>query len=146
VSDREPAKPVPEPDAFSEGFWAAAARHVLAVQRCLNCGHLEHPPLGVCQVCRDPAPRFAFEPVSGKARLVSWTVMRDSFIPSFRADVPYAVGLVELVEQKGLRMIARLADGAGEPYAIGMPMEVGFDDVAPGVSLPTFRRASGADR
>lgn len=132
-------KPVPEPDALSAEFWTAARRHVLAIQRCVHCGRFEHPPVGVCQGCRHPMPHFRFEPVSGNGTIKSWTIMRDSFIPSFRGDIPFAIGLVELVEQKGLRLIARLMDGPDAAYRLGMAVAVVFEDLTEGVTLPQFR-------
>lgn len=134
-------KPVPDPDDLSAEFWASARRHVLAIQRCTHCGHFEHPPVGVCQGCRHSSPSFRFEAVSGKGTITSWTVMRDSFIPAFKGDVPFVVGLVELVEQKGLRLIARLLDGADATYRLGMPVEVVFEDITDEATLPQFRIA-----
>src|SRR3954462_15824753 len=107
-----PRKPLPVPDAHSEGYWKAAAEHVLAIQRCDHCGRYAHPPLVVCKACQSTRPAFHFEPVSGRGRIHTWTVMRDSFLPAFKPDVPYVVVVVELEEQKGLRVMANLKDGA----------------------------------
>jgi uncharacterized OB-fold protein len=136
-------KPIPEPDALSAPFWQSARQHVLSVQCCAHCGCYEHPPTGICQGCRAPEPKFDFRPVSGKGRLVSWTIMRDSFIPSFRDDIPFAIGLIELKEQKGLRMIAKLVDGARARYRVGAEVEVAFEDITPEASLPHFRLVAG---
>jgi uncharacterized OB-fold protein len=138
------SKPLPEPDELSEAYWSAAARHALAIQSCVYCEHLQHPPAGVCRRCRNALPRFAFRPVSGKGRLKSWTVMRDSFIPAFRDDVPFVIGLVELVEQADVRLIAKIMDGPLVAYRIGMPVEVVFQDVAEGISIPNFRLSAAA--
>ena len=132
-------KPVPVPDTVSEGFWRAAADHVLAIQRCTVCGWYSHPPDVVCVNCLSPERSFRFEPVSGQGRLRSWTVMRDAFLPGFKSDVPYVVVDVELPEQAGLRMIGRLVDGAGAPLALDAEVEVVFEDVAGGVAVPQFR-------
>jgi uncharacterized OB-fold protein len=132
-------KPVPEPDALSAPFWKSVRKHVLSIQRCAHCGRFEHPPVGVCQGCRSPDPRFEFTPVSGRGTLMSWTIMRDSFIPSFRGDIPFAIGLIELREQKGVRLIARLLDGATASYRVGAEVEVAFEDITPEASLPQFR-------
>ena len=135
----EPArKPLPVPDELSEEFWRATASHVLAVQRCAACGWYTHPPDVICVNCLAPERAFRIEPVSGRGRIRSWTVMHDAFLPGFRPDVPYVVVDVELEEQAGLRMIGQLAGGAGG-LALDAPVEVVFGDVAEGMAVPQFR-------
>jgi uncharacterized OB-fold protein len=136
-------KPLPRPDPVSEGFWAAAAEHVLAVQCCDSCGRLAHPPVVVCPACLSPAARFTFVPVSGRGRLRTWTIMRDAFLPGFRADVPWVIGEAELDEAPGVRLLARLLDDADAPLRIGAPVTVSFVDVAEGVALPALKLAMG---
>jgi hypothetical protein len=132
------AKPLPRPDSVSQGYWDAAGRHELAIQRCDHCGWFNHPPDVVCGRCRSPASSFSFVPVSGTGRIRSWTVMRDAFLPGFRDDVPWVVVDVELPEQPGLTIISRLVDGADADIALGSPVRVVFRDVAPGIALPEF--------
>jgi hypothetical protein len=137
------AKPVPVPDPGSDGFWAAAASHVLAIQRCTDCGWYAYPPNVVCSNCLAPEPSFHYEPVSGRGRVTTWTVVHQAFLPGFAADVPYVVAEVELAEQDGLRMIARLTGMRSRDLAIGTPVEVAFDDVATGIAVPRFAPAAG---
>jgi hypothetical protein len=83
--------------------------------------------------------------------VASWTVIRQSFLPGFAADVPFLPVDVELPEQAGLRMIGRLLDGPGAPVAIGAPVRVAFEDIAAegtgtadpggGFSVPAFTLA-----
>ncbi len=129
-------KPVPVPDELSEGFWSAADRGVLAIQRCEGCGHWAHPPVQVCRVCLGGAPLRA-TPVSGRGRLRSWTVVRTAFLPSFQADLPYALGDVELEEQPDLRIVAEV-HGLPERPQLGDPVVVGFDERTEGPAVPCF--------
>jgi len=138
VSADSPPKPLPRPDAISQGYWDAAVRHELAIQRCDHCGWFTHPPDVVCANCLSPDPSFSFVPVSGRGTIRSWTVMRDAFLPGFRGDVPWVVVDVELEEQAGLSLISRLVDGADADIALVRPVRVVFRDVAPGISLPEF--------
>lgn len=141
----EPApKPLPVPDQLSEEFWRAAASHVLAVQRCVACGWFTHPPDVICVNCLSPERAFRFDPVSGRGRVRSWTVMHDAFLPGFRPDVPYVVVDVELDEQEGLRMVGQLVGGSADGLALGAAAEVVFDDVAEGRAVPRFRLVAGA--
>lgn len=133
------AKPLPVPDERSEGFWQAAAKHVLAIQRCDACGHMAHPPAVVCPACLSLEARFTFTPVPPRGRLRTWTVMRDAFLPGFRGDIPWAIGDAELDGTGGVRLIARLAENAGTAFTLGAAVEVVFEDVAAGVALPVLR-------
>ncbi|HEX5265325.1 MAG TPA: OB-fold domain-containing protein [Acidimicrobiales bacterium] len=135
-------KPLPVPDPLSEEFWRAAAAHVLAVQRCAACGWYAHPPDVICVNCLSPERAFRSEPVSGRGRVRSWTVMHDAFLPGFRPDVPYVVVDVELDEQAGLRMIGQLVDGTAERLRLDARVEAVFDDVAEGLAVPQFRLAA----
>jgi uncharacterized OB-fold protein len=137
-----PPKPVPVPDPTSEGFWAAACEHRLVVQRCRGCGWLAYPPSTVCRRCLDDPPDFEWAPISGSGNLKTWTVVRDSFLPAFADETPYVIAEVEMIEQAGLRIIARLVDVEVDDLALGIPVEVSFDDRAPGVSVPQFVRAA----
>ncbi|MFB4298623.1 Zn-ribbon domain-containing OB-fold protein [Actinomadura sp. NTSP31] len=138
-------RPLPVPDESSAPFWAAAARHVLALARCSRCGSLTIPPGQTCPHCGSTDPAFAFVPVSGRGAVRSWTVVRQSFLPGFEADLPFMLVDVELAEQPGLRMIGRLLDGPEAPVRVGAPVEVAFEDVAPGVAVPAFRLGAARD-
>jgi uncharacterized OB-fold protein len=132
------------PDERSAPYWEAAARHVLVVARCARCGNLAHPPADVCPHCRSTEPGFAWEPVSGRGTVRSWTVMHQSSLPGFDADLPFVLVDVELVEQPELRLIGRLVDGAGAPLRAGAPVTVAFEDLGDGVSVPAFALEAGA--
>jgi uncharacterized OB-fold protein len=134
-------RPLPVPDEQSAPFWTAAARGVLTVARCGDCRSFTIPPDQICPNCGSTAPEFTFEPVSGEGTVRSWTVVRQSFLPGFEAQVPFTLVDVELVEQSELRMIARLLDG---PAQLGAKVTATFEDVAPGVAVPAFRLASAS--
>jgi len=133
------AKPLPVPDLLSEGFWSAAARHILALQRCDSCGRIAHPPVVICPACHSGEARFTFVPVSGRGRLKTWTIMRDAFLPAFRQDIPWVIGEAELDDAQGVRLLARVAAEPDTALTIGTPVETVFEDVAPDVALPVFR-------
>jgi uncharacterized protein len=132
------ARPLPIPDELSAPYWQAAAQHVLVIARCSHCAVLVHPPDVVCPHCHCTDPQYEFVPVSGKATVKSWTVMRQSFLPGFNDDLPFVLVDVELVEQPDLRMIGRLLDGPSAPLHLGAPVGVAFEDVAEGVAVPAF--------
>jgi uncharacterized OB-fold protein len=138
------SRPLPVPDQVSGPFWAAAARHVLTVARCSRCRSFAIPPDQACPHCGSTDPGFEFEPVSGQGVVRSWTVLRQSFLPGFEADLPFMLVDVELAEQDELRMIGRLLDGSDAPVSLGARVRAAFEDVAPGISVPAFVLAGGA--
>jgi uncharacterized OB-fold protein len=130
-------RPLPVPDASSAPYWAACADHVLKLPRCARCGVFTLPPDVACPNCHSLEPDFAYERVSGRGRVRTWTVIRQSFLPGF--DVPFALVDVELDDQPQVRMIGRLLDGPDAPLRVGDAVRVDFEDLAPGVSVPAFR-------
>jgi uncharacterized OB-fold protein len=131
---------MPVADPLTQFFWDAAKRHELQILRCQACGTYIHPPRPVCRVCQstDLQP----EPVSGRARLYTWTVAEQAFGAYFAAKLPYVYATVELDEQAGLRVITNIVDVPWEELRAGMELEVTFDDVTPELTLPLFRPAS----
>jgi uncharacterized OB-fold protein len=112
-----PPQPLPDPD--TEGFWQATARGELAICRCQACGRWQHPPVERCPECAGPT---AFEPVGGEGSVFSFIVANRASVPGFAQFVPYAVALVELDEQPGLRVVSRLA--GIDPHAVEIGMRV----------------------
>jgi uncharacterized OB-fold protein len=128
---------VPVPDAGSAPFWAATARRTLALARCARCLAFAHPPDVVCPNCGSSEPDFSFEEVSGAGRVLSWTVMRQSFLPGFEQDVPFVLVDVELDPPAGVRLIGRLLDGPDTPLQLGDRVQLGFEDVSE-FAVPAF--------
>lgn len=135
-------RPLPVPDELSKAYWEAAARHVLVMARCSNCGSFSFPVDSICLQCRTTHPDYTWEPVSGDGVIRSWTIIRQSFLPGF--DVPFLLVDVELVEQTELRMIARLMDGPDASLHLGDRVRLAFEDVADGVSIPAFELVGDA--
>ncbi|MBC7303851.1 MAG: OB-fold domain-containing protein [Nocardia sp.] len=138
-----PARPLPVPDDRSAGYWAAAARHVLALARCTECDKFAVPPDEICPHCGTSTPAFRFEEVSGRGAVRSWTVVRKASLLGFADQVPYLLVDVELAEQRGLRMIGRLLDGPETVVRIGDAVQVAFEDLAAELAVPAFVLATG---
>jgi uncharacterized OB-fold protein len=104
-------------------FWTGGAQGELRVLRCRACRHWIHPPAPICPAClaRDVAP----EALSGRARVASFTVNHQPWIPGF--DPPYLVAIVELEEQRGLRLTTNLVNCALTEARIEMPVRVVFE-------------------
>ena len=135
--------PLPALEPDTEPFWRAAHAGRLEITRCRTDG-LVHPsaPARVCPRCR--GKDVAFVPVSGRATLASFTVNAQRWMPGI--DVPYVIGLVELVEQAGLRLTTNIVGCPPEQLRIGMPLRVTFKQVSDEVGLPLFEPDPEADR
>jgi uncharacterized OB-fold protein len=70
----------------------------------------------------------------------TWTVVARALHPTFQNDAPYAPVVIEMEE--GVRLLSQVVGCAPSELAIGMPVEVVFEDVTAEVTLPKFRRAS----
>lgn len=134
---------VPAPDELTAPYWAAAAEHRLVVQRCEQCGRLAHPPVARCPACH--GQEFAWPTMSGRGHVHAFTVGVHSVHPVSEGRTPYVIALVELEE--GPRILANLrglrgGDGDGEA-AIGLEVEVCFEDLGDELALPQFTPARG---
>ena len=128
-------RPLPQPDPDTEFFWEAVRRHELHILRCQECRTYVHLPRPACRNCG--STELAGEKVSGRGVVHSFTVTHFP-LPGF--EPPFAVVLVELEEQPGLRLAGNLVDVAPGDIEIGLPVEVTFERVSDDVTLPLFRR------
>jgi hypothetical protein len=110
---------------------------VLAIQRCAGCGSFVHFPEPSCPRCR--GAELAFERVSGRGAVHTFSIVHRSSAPGYSAATPYVIAWIDLVEQAGLRAFGNVLDAA-DVY-IGLAVEVCFED-RPGFGrIPQFRPA-----
>lgn len=117
-------------------FWTSTDGR-LRIQRCRTCGHFVHPPGPVCRRCH--SPDVTPVEVSGRGFVYTFTVNRQPW--SGRLSEPYVVAIIELVEERGLRVLSNVVGCSPEAVSIGMPVEVVFERVED-VAIPRFRPAS----
>jgi uncharacterized OB-fold protein len=134
VYDTEHPVPMPPIIWDNMGYWEGINRHELVFQRCKECGTWRHPPRPVCPKCRSFEKEWA--PSTGKGTVYSCVTYQESPHPGFKA--PYSVVLVEMEE--GVRLVSNMVDIKSEEISIGMPVEVVFEDIAEGLTLPKFRK------
>ena len=136
----EPNRPLPVPDDLTRPFWAAAAERRLVVQRCDGCGFWQQPPAPLCQRCA--GTNLAFQPVSGRGRIYTYTTMYQKNVAGFEQAVPYVNLVVELDEQPLLLMLSdQPAEAAGWVH-VGAPVAVTFEPLPDGQLLPQWRPPS----
>lgn len=131
-------KTLPRPTPETRHFWEGARRGELLLQQCEGCAHVYFPPRPFCPGCASRAIRVIR--ASGRATLYSYVI--NHRLPKW-IDAPYAIAVVELEE--GPRMMTNIVDTPQTPEALvlDMPLEVVFEPVTAGISLPKFRPARG---
>lgn len=134
TTETPPAKPLPTIDDENRPFWAGTAQGVLRMQKCAACGHIRFPIQALCPVCI--SPDFAWTDLSGRGTIFAKIVYQRAFHPSYRADVPYNLVIVQLDE--GPRMFSNVHE-ATTPSVVGDRVEAVFDQAADEVFIPRFR-------
>jgi uncharacterized protein len=127
-------KPVPDVTEESRPFWAACRQHRLLVQRCADCGSLQHYPRGVCARCW--GDRLEWREGSGRGVVYSFTVTHRTQARGFKDETPYVVAYVELEE--GVLVLTNIVGCPPDGVRIGMPVVVTFEDVDDAISVPRF--------
>jgi uncharacterized protein len=129
-------------DVDTAPFWAAARDKRLVVQKCDTCGRLRFPPQPFCSACRSEV--VSWIDVSGRGRIWSYLIHHGPTLPAYSNFTPFPVIVVELDEDRRLRMTGNIVAAPGaainsvDPATIkiGMPVKVTFQDVAADVTLP----------
>ncbi|WP_164478356.1 Zn-ribbon domain-containing OB-fold protein [Mycolicibacterium stellerae] len=118
----------PLADADSAPWWDALERGQLLIQCCTGCQRLRWPARAICNDCGSFEWRWI--PATGRGTIASWTVTHRSA----PADAtPTVVVMVRLDDQDDIFMPG-FVDGPddGSGLSIGLPVNVGFDEVAVG--------------
>ena len=129
--------PLPVPDDESRPFWEGCRRHELFMQRCARCARFRFTPRRVCPRCQSFESEWVR--VSGRGTIYSKVVCHPPVLPAFAERVPYAVVLVELAEDPGLRLVGNVLGCRPEEIAIGAAVEVDFEDLTDEIALPQWR-------
>ncbi len=132
--------PYPIPEYGAEAYWEACNREQLVMQRCSACNKYRWHPSPLCTHCSDA--RFIWAPLSGRGKVMTWTVVTHPVHPAAVKKVPYVVVQIELAEQAGLTMISNLIDVPHDAIRVGLPVIVTFVAHAEGQKLPMFSGVS----
>jgi len=124
----------PLADEFSQEYWDAAAEDRLLIQRCPGCGQYQFYPRRHCTGCFAPDP--VWHPASGRGRVHTYTVVRQTPNAEFAADCPYVLAIIELDE--GPRLTARIVGASRAEVRCDAPVTVVFSPAKDGVTLPNF--------
>lgn len=128
-------KPLPRVMTWDQGFWENAERGVLSAQHCGQCGNLQFYPRVVCVKCF--STDLGWQPLSGKGRVHSFTIVRYPANPVFKDDTPIIFAEIELEE--GIRIHSDITRCSPEEVTMGIPVRVEFSPTASEkIHLPHF--------
>lgn len=132
--------PLPVINEVTAPFWEGCRKHVFLLQRCSGCRAYRYRPESYCPKCNSAS--FTWEQSTGKGTVYTYTVTHNPFHPGLLGKLPLATVLVKLEE--GVMVTSNVVDATPEEIAIGMPVEVCFEDVTSEITLPKFRKRRGA--
>ena len=124
-------------DWETRAYWEGCGRHELILQRCADCGTVQHRPRALCVSClSDEIRHFR---ASGRGIVHSYTVTHQNQAPGFREALPYALAYIELEE--GPRLLSNVVGWEPGSLRIGLPVQVEFVDTDAELAVPRFRPA-----
>jgi uncharacterized protein len=115
----------PTKSTWAQAWWDGAARGVLVLQDCQDCGAINHPPGAVCTTCL--SANTGHREASGYGEIYSYTVTTRPMHEEFAADAPYTI--VYVVLDEGLTIVSWLQGAEATPDIIGKRVKVVFEQV-----------------
>ena len=124
-------------NAWTQPFWDAAAQHRLVVAQCGTCGTCRMPPTPFCPACQ--SQQIDWKTLSGLGEIYTYTIVDRAILPGMADHLPYVPAVITLEGGGGVRLISNVVDVELADLAIGMPVQVVWDDLREGVAVPRFR-------
>jgi uncharacterized OB-fold protein len=121
-------------EPYAAGFWEAAEKQQLVMQRCQTCAAVQLYPRRRCVSCG--ADRLEYVPVTGRGTVYTFSTIYRNPPSEFIEDLPYTLAIVELDE--GPRLLTRVVDCDPEGIRCDMPVQCVFTR-HDGRPLPVFR-------
>lgn len=120
-------QPRPEISEDNAAFWTGGGEGRLMIAHCAKCDRAIHPPQPICPKCL--STEIESRGATGTGTVLACTINRQQWSPD--TAVPYALGIVALDGEDGVRITARI-EAEPESVAIGDRVKVAFaalDDV-----------------
>jgi len=125
---------LPELNELNREFWTSGKDGALKIYQCEDCKYFIHPPKPICPKCYSWTVNAV--PISGNGEIASFTINYQKWKPDL--EVPYALLIVELEEQEGLRLTTNIVECEIDDIYIGMPVQIVFEH-REDVYLPLFK-------
>lgn len=117
---------------YDAPMWESIANDEMKLQRCTESGTFRYPPGPMCPVSM--SMEYEWVPISGKAKIVSWTVFHRQYLPAYPA--PHLVVAVQLEE--GPIMVSYMDYDEHARIKLEAPVRMIYVDHADGYRLPKF--------
>jgi len=121
-----PTRPLPKLSEMDTApFWRATKEGEFRYQQCANCNTIVWHPRAHCTGCVDGDLQWQVS--KGEGTIYTFSVVRQSYHPFFRTQVPYAVAYVDLDE--GPRFLTNVV-GIDDPLtqvAIGQRVKIDWE-------------------
>jgi uncharacterized OB-fold protein len=105
-------------------MWHSIERQRLELQCCSECAAFRYPPAPICPRCL--SMQFAWQPVSGRGTILSWTVFHRQYFDDH--PPPYNCVAVQLDE--GPIIVTMLVGPEPAASWIGVRVELGYAEHA----------------
>lgn len=130
-------KAIPVPDNRTRPYWDAAKEHRFVLQHCIACGLWSAEPRVVCPRCH--GIDFEWAEPSGRGKIHSYTIVRQTTRSGFIDEVPFVIVVVELAEEPTCYIVANLLvnEDQYDDLNIDLPVAVTFEDRGE-VTVPQF--------
>ncbi len=129
------ARPGVVADEASAPFFEGAAAGVLRLKRCSACQRWLNPAAFLCSNCL--SDQLDWAEASGRGVLYTFGIVHQLYDPGFAPEIPYNVAVVQLEE--GPRLNTNIVGCPNESLRVGMPVQVTFEPIAGGVTVPKFK-------
>src|SRR5690606_26769071 len=123
---------------LTDGFWSAAAEHVLVRPVCSSCDKSFFPPLIACPHCT--GEEWQYRVSHGRGTIYSVSIVYKAPGPEF--EVPFPLAIVDLDDEGWGLLTTIVGTEPGKCPEIGSPVEVTWRE-SRGRTLPVFRPVAG---
>ena len=120
---------------YDKPMWESAAERSLKLQKCSHCGTFRYPPGPACPECLSMDSDWT--PVSGKGRILSWTVFHRKYLPAY----PPPTLVVAVMLEEGPIMVANMDVEHRDRLALDLPVTLVYGEHPDGFTLPRFEPA-----
>ena len=104
---------------------------------CAHCQRFHWYPMPLCPHCQ--SSRLRWQQVSGSGTLYSWTEIHHAFDARYQGPLPYIVGLIDVRDAPGVRLVCNLVATSTAVLAIDMAVTADFSNVIAGDGQLVFR-------
>jgi uncharacterized OB-fold protein len=119
-------KPLPTTTIGNVAFWDGLKEHQFKIPHCRECGAYNWVPYPACKNCQ--SEDLDWTPVSGTGTVWTYSVVHRG--AGFH-ETPYVVAVAKLDVDgpRSVLVLANLINTNPDDVHIGMPVQIGYDDV-----------------